>query len=361
MLRFILALIVFMHGLIHFMGFAKAFGYGNITQLTKEISKPAGILWFMTAVVFIITTALILKGKDVWWIPGLIAVIISQVLIFTVWQDAKFGTIANVIILVAATLSFGRWQFENSYKKDVAEGLQRTRALQENVFITDSDIQALPVLIQNYLKYVGVLNKPKVKNVKIVFDGAMRDKGKDWFSFTSEQHNFFDIPTRLFFMKGRMFGITVPGYHSYKNGSASMQIKLFGLFPIINAKENVLNKAETVTLFNDMCLLAPATLIDKRIEWRPIDNSSVKATFTVNGITISAILYFNEKGQLINFISNDRYAIGDMKQYPFLTPVKDYKNINGYNLPGYGEAIWRYPDGDFSYGKFKLKDVQYNY
>jgi hypothetical protein len=250
----------------------------------------------MTALVFIIATALILMKKDIWWIPGLIAVIISQVLIFTVWQDAKFGTIANGIILVAAILSFGRWQFENSYKKDVAAGLQRTRALQENVLVTDSDIQALPVLVQNYLKYVGVLNKPKVKNVKIVFDGAMRDKGKDWFSFTSEQHNFFDIPTRLFFMKGRMFGITVPGYHAYKNGSASMQIKLFGLFPIINAKENVLNKAETVTLFNDMCLLAPATLIDKRIRWESIDTSSVKAKFTVNGITISAILYFNEKG-----------------------------------------------------------------
>ena len=93
----------------------------------------------------------------------------------------------------------------------------------------------------------------------------------------------------------------------------------------------------------------------------PRDSSSVKATFTVNEITISAILYFNEKGQLMNFISNDRYAIADMKQYPFLTPVKDYKNINGYNLPSYGEAIWRYPDGDFCYGKFNIKEVEYNY
>jgi hypothetical protein len=109
-----------------------------------------------------------------------------------------------------------------------------------------------------------------------------------------------------------------------------------------------------------MCLLAPATLIDKRIQWQPIDNSSVKATFTVNNISISAILYFNEKGELINFLSNDRYAIADRKQYPFLTPVKEYRNINGYNLPGHEEAIWRYPEGDFCYGKFFLKQVEYN-
>ena len=360
MFRSILAFIVLIHGLIHFIGFAKAFDYGNITQLTKEISKPAGVLWFVTALLFIVATVLIFMKKDVWWISGLTAVITSQVVIFTVWQDAKFGTIANLIILIAAMLSFGRWQFENGYKKDVKAAFQRTEALKENDLLTETDIQTLPVLVQNYLKYVGVLNKPKVKNVKIIFDGAMRDKGKDWFPFTSEQYNFFDIPTRLFFMKGRMNGITVPGYHAYKNGSASMKIKLFGLFPIIDVKENVLNKAETVTVFNDMCLLAPATLIDERIQWQPIDNSSVKAAFTVNDISISAILYFNEKGQLVNFISNDRYAIADMKQYTFLTPVKDFKNINGYNLPGYGEAIWRYPDGDFSYGKFNTIRIQYN-
>jgi hypothetical protein len=360
MLRFLLAFLVLIHGLIHLIGFAKAFGYGNITQLSKYISKPVGVFWLIAAILFIIATVLILAHTDSWWIPGLIGVVSSQILIFMIWQDAKFGTIANAIVLVAALLSFGRWQFENSYKKEVAKGLHRTGLIEENNLLTDRDIETLPPLVQSYLRYVGVLNKPKVKNVKIVFDGAMRDKGKDWFNFTSEQYNFFDIPTRLFFMKGRMYGITVPGYHAYKNGRATMQIKMFGLFPIINAKENVLNKAETVTAFNDMCLLAPATLIDKRIQWQPVDNSSVKATFTVNSISISAILYFNEKGELINFISNDRYAIADMKQYPFLTPVKEYRNINGYNLPGYGEAIWRYPEGDFSYGKFVLKQVEYN-
>lgn len=93
-----------------------------------------------------------------------------------------------------------------------------------------------------------------------------------------------------------------------------------------------------------MCLMAPAALIDKRIEWTDIDSLSSKATFT-NGINkITATLYFNELGQLINFISDDRYAIGDMKQYRFSTPVKDYTQINGRNIWNYGETIWHYPD-----------------
>ena len=63
---------------------------------------------------------------------------------------------------------------------------------------------------------------------------------------------------------------------------------------------------------------------------------------------------------IINFISNDRIQVSDMKQYPFSTPVYGYKNINGINVMSGGEAIWHYPDGEFAYGKFNLKTIEYN-
>lgn len=92
----------------------------------------------------------------------------------------------------------------------------------------------------------------------------------------------------------------------------------------------------------------------------PIDSLSAKATFTNGSNKITATLYFNEKGQLINFISDDRYAIGDMKQYRFSTPAKEYMPLNGMNVLKYGEAIWHYPEGEFVYGKFNLKSIEYN-
>ena len=101
-------------------------------------------------------------------------------------------------------------------------------------------------------------------------------------------------------------------------------------------------------------------MIGKRIEWTPIDSLSAKATFT-NGVNkISAILYFNEQGQLINFISDDRYAVNEMKQYRFSTPVKEDIQMSERNIWKYGEAIWHYPDGKFVYGKFTLKSIEYN-
>ncbi len=355
MLNYFLVFIIFIHGIIHFIGLAKAFNYGKITQITVLISKPIGIVWLSTALLFTATTILFLLKKDTWLVVGLLSVMLSQILIFTVWKDAKFGTIANIIILVAIVLNYGSYYFEKAYQKDVAENLQRTNSLKTDLLL-ESDIQNLPEPVQLYLKYVGVINKPKVKNMRITFSGQMREKGKDFFPFTCEQYSFFDEPTRLFFMKAKMKGIAVLGYHRYTNASASMDIRLFGLFNVVHKSGKDMDKFETVTLFNDMCIMAPSTLIDKRISWQAINDYSSKATFTNHSIEISAVLYFNKIGQLIDFISTDR----DINQYPFSTPIRNYKNTNGFNIMTYGETIWHYPDGKFTYGKFNLKDIEYN-
>ena len=52
----------------------------------------------------------------------------------------------------------------------------------------------------------------------------------------------------------------------YKDEKAIMVIKLAGLFKVVNAKGVEMNQGETVTVFNDMCCMAPATLIDKDIQ-----------------------------------------------------------------------------------------------
>ena len=357
-LKYIFGFVLLTHGLIHLMGFAKAFQLAQIHQLSMSISKPLGLIWLLTGILFIATFALAILKKEWWPILAIIAVVVSQVLFIIFWKDAKFGTIANIVILMTSIIGFATIQFGNSYKTDVLSAMDKTNFREE--IMTEKDLSPLPEPVKNYLQYVGVVGKPKVRNVKIIFEGAMREKGKDWFKFTSEQYNFFDEPTRLFFMKAKIKGLPTHGYHSYKNGGARMQIKLLSLFSVVDVEGPELFRTETVTVFNDLCLFAPAALIDDRITWETIDNRSVKATFTNKGAAISAILYFNKKGQLVDFISEDRYVIDEMTAYPFSTPAKDYKSINGYNLAAYGEATWHYPDGEFVYGKFNLKSVEYN-
>lgn len=118
MIKAFFSVVILIHGLIHFMGFAKAFGYGNITQLTKQISKPIGALWLVTAIMFI-TVAVLFFIKKEWWIPGFLAILFSQALIFISWKDAKFGTIINIIILIALISNFEDWKFNKKIPGDV--------------------------------------------------------------------------------------------------------------------------------------------------------------------------------------------------------------------------------------------------
>lgn len=357
MLKYFFAFIILMHALIHFMGFAKAYGYGDIKQLTLPISKSAGSLWMLTAFLFTEATILFLLKKESWIYLAVPAAVLSQILIVMVWKDAKWGTIANLIVLIVAVLAFTTVQFEKAFRADVKKRLEQTKA---TAILSEADIQHLPPPVQRYLRYSNVIGKPKPNNMYVMFEGQMHSKGKDWFSFTSEQYNFFDEPTRLFFMKAKMFGITVPGYHRYQQQTALMNIKLFGLIDIVKIKDENLAKGETVTVFNDMCLMAPGFLVDKRIAWEPMNDTTAKATLSNGAIKVSAVLYFNQQGQLIDFISNDRYETNTKQWLPFSTPVSEYKTINNMNLISYGEAVWHYPDSAFVYGKFRTMKIEYN-
>ena len=67
-----------------------------------------------------------------------------------------------------------------------------------------------------------------------------------------------------------------------------------------------MDRSESVTMFNDMCLLAPGTLLDRSIVWTPIDARSAQAQFTHGANQITATLFFDDDGRLTNFMSDDR-------------------------------------------------------
>lgn len=359
-MRIALVILLLAHGLIHILGFVKAYELAEVKQLTHTISKPMGAAWLIAAVLFAVAALLLATHNSYWWVAGAAAVAISQLLIVSTWSDSKFGTIANLLILVAVVVGYGTTSFYRHYCNDVAVGLQQ-EAYFENNTLTGADISHLPDPVKNYLRFTGSIGKPKVNNFKVTFSGKIRqNEQSEWMPFTSEQYNFMKTPTRLFFMKAVMKGLPVAGYHCFKNGDAYMDIRLFSLFSVQQLDGPEMDLAETVTFFNDMCCMAPPTLIDKRIKWLAVDGNKVKASFTNNGITAVAWLYFNSKGELVNFISNDRYAADAGKKLPWATPLNDYHAVNGYTLVGNAKAVYSYPDRDLCYGTFKLVSVDYN-
>lgn len=362
-MKTVISILVFLHGAIHLLGYIKAFQFAKVEQLNIPISKPLGVLWLLAFVLFLVAGVMYLLNSSQWSVIAILSVIISTVLILFSWNDAKFGMLPNVIILLVAIIAFATSNFHNKFISDKNVAFEKSQS-SEIPILLESDIKNLPVPVQNYIRLTGCIGKPQVQNFEAVFEGKIRkNEQSEWMTFNCEQQNFIAEPTRLFFMDARMKGLPVAGYHHFKNGKAVMDIRLLSLLKVQFAEGKEMDISETVTFFNDICLLAPATLIDKRIKWIETKANTVECTFSHNEITIHASLIFNQKGELVNFISCDRYAYGEngsMARIPWQTPVKAYKSINGYYLPSQAELVYNYPGGDLCYGMFNLKSIQYN-
>ena len=122
-----------------------------------------------------------------------------------------------------------------------------------------------------------------------------------------------------------------------------------------------MDQGETVTLFNDMCLLAPATLIDPNIRWTPVSDRTIEARFAHEGQTIAATLEFDEQGLLRDFSSEDRFLSTDGKEYArhrWSTPISGYAELAGRKVVSRAQAVWHLPEGPFPYARFELESYE---
>ena len=231
--------------------------------------------------------------------------------------------------------------------------------------ITDADLAHLPPPVQRYLRVTGVVGQLRVSNFRVRMHGRIREcRERRWLPLSAEQYSGVGPAARLFYLTSSMFAVPVQGYHRYVGSSASMRVKAAALVTVAAADGPEMTQGETVTLFNDMCVLAPATLIDPAIEWDALDPRTTRALFTNAGYTISAELSFNDAGELTNFVSEDRYQAQPdgkmMRRLRWSTPVGRYRSFGAVRLPSEGQGRWHDPEGEYAYIELTIDDVQYN-
>ena len=361
----VFAIVLVVHGLIHLLGFAKAFGLADLPQLTQPISPFLGVLWLIAALLFLAAAGSLFVWPRWWWAIAACGLVFSMVVIVPSWKDAKFGALANLVALVGVVFGYlaqGPTSLRAAYELGVDRALVRDSPATP---VTDADLAHLPVPVQRYLRVTGIVGQPRVHNFRARMHGRIRNGPEArWMSLAAEQYNFMEDPARLFYLNASMFMIPVQGYHRYVGPSATMQVKVAALMPVVDVSGAEMNQGETVTMFNDMCMMAPATLIDPAIVWEPVDAHTAKASFTNAGYTIRVELSFNEAGELTNFWSDDRYqTLPDgktLKKARWSTPLGPYRSFGPVRLASGGEARWHEPGNEFTYIELTLADVQYN-
>jgi hypothetical protein len=91
---------------------------------------------------------------------------------------------------------------------------------------------------------------------------------------------------------------------------------------------------------------------------------TVSASFTNLSYTTRAVLSFNDRGELTNFVADGRGGMSaDGKSFTGMrwsTPLAGYRQFGSHQLMSRGEGVWHPPAGDYSYLRFNLDAIEYN-
>ena len=229
--------------------------------------------------------------------------------------------------------------------------------------VTEADLASLPPLMQTYLRRAGAVGRPRVRNMRVRFIAKMRSSATaPWMPATATQYEFFDPPARLFHMKATRGGLPIDVFHRYVDAAATFQVKILGLYPMVDKRGPVLTRAETVTLMNDIVVMAPAAVLDLPFTWTTLTDRTVSATFANAGHVVSGTLSFDASGDLVGFLSNDRTQedASGSHNVPWSTPISGYREIDGIRIGALGDANWIDPSGEWTYGKFEIRSIAYN-
>lgn len=249
--------------------------------------------------------------------------------------------------------------FKRKVKNEAKELFNKSAKISPDV-LTEEDIKGLPEPVQRHLKYAQIIGKEKIRNVRLKQKGFLRQKeGQKWMPLEAEQYYTTDPPAFIWAGKIKaapLFSITARDM--YSEGKGNMLIKLLSTFTVADTKGKEMDQATLMRYLNEI-MWFPAAYVNDYIQWKPVDTHSAKATISNHGLTASAVLYFNEKGEMTNFIG-ERYSTIDNKMTTWSTPIKEYKEIKGVRIPAKGEAVWKLKSGDFCYIKVEIVDIEYN-
>jgi hypothetical protein len=232
-------------------------------------------------------------------------------------------------------------------------------ALKKPEVFSESEIAKLPEPVKRYFKSCGYIGKEKINAAQIEWKSAylkMSPK-KKWKKIECNQYNSVFGPTRIVYMKSTTLGLfSFEGRDKYHNGKGKMLIKLMKKFTVGNALGAEIDASALVTILAEVFLL-PNYALQPYIKWKSIDAHSAEASLTCNNIKVTGIFHFNDRGEMIQFDTNDRYHSerdGTFRKIKWSCKIGNYIEKDGIKFPTEILAYWHFDSETVKLRNFDL-------
>lgn len=367
MIRIAFSIFLLLHGLLHLLGFHQAYRFVTVSQSSQQLRVPLsakwlGLGWLLACVLFGITALLLAQRKDGWWLPGTVALLLSQVLILASWQEAKYGTLVNVIVFAALVLAAGSWQFQALVRHERQQFT--AAATPEKKVVTTDLLRPLPPIVQQWLMRSNLVGKEAARTVHLKQKGEMKTapEGK-WWPVTADQYFTTDQPGFIWVadVKAAPF-IHLAGRDKYQDGKGHMLIKLLSLVPVVNASGPEINQGTLLRYLAEIVWF-PSAALQPYITWEQTGPAEARATMHYKSVSASGLFRFNPQGDVTSFEARryfDRKEGATLETWVIAMEEQGYREFAGVRVPAKATVTWKLSTGDFTWYKLAITDITYN-
>lgn len=246
------------------------------------------------------------------------------------------------------------------FERERAEIIQNVKI--ENRYFTEEIIKPLPEPVKKYLRVCKYIDKPIMYNADVIWEESYIKLSpcKEWTMLETRQLNTMNPIARIAYMRFKKAPISCRDI--YLNGHGEMKVKCLNLINIANENGNEVSQSALITIFCEFLFL-PGYIFQDYVEWETIDDLSVKASLSDNGISVSGIFHFNKEGFFSHFETNDRYYSDKNVNFyktKFSAIVDSYQINEGIFSPRNVRIIWHLKEADFEYYKGTIGKINYN-
>jgi hypothetical protein len=360
-MRYLLFGLLFVHAIIHLAGFLKAFGLAEVAALAQPIGRTAGLGWLLAGTILLVAAGLYLTKVPSWWSVALVGIIISQALIFTYWSEAKYGTIANVILLLPVLAAFGADRFSAAVERDRSALLAAAQEARPPV----RDPNGLPPPVRRWLSACGVMDRSEpIRTVFLTQHLRMR--------LTPEQQTWYDgEASQLFSLEPPAFSwavrvtmnplVTVYGQDVLMAREAELQMGLYGLWPVSQVSDNPKIDEAALQRYLAEITWFPSAALSPYIEWESVDRRRARATITVGGLAAEGLFEFDEGGRFVRFTTERYRDPASGERTTWIAEADEYGEFGGITVPTRMHATWKLPEGDWTWVHIEVTDLRYTH
>ena len=163
--------------------------------------------------------------------------------------------------------------------------------------VTDHDLMRLPAAAQRYMRFMGVVGRPRDWSIRARFVGRFRTgASSSWMPAEAWQYNSALAVGRVYSMRlvtAKVFSMS--GTDSYLQGRGRMHGKLMGMFTVADGQGPEFDVGELTTYLNDAILLAPSFLLGDNTTWDAVDDDSFDVILEDSDRHVTARVFIDER------------------------------------------------------------------